>query len=108
MSTRTKILVVIHDLDILSRIYLALVHRNYKAEASDKWEEIPERLKRFKPSLIILGKKEFELAGQNWKLPGIVLTTAGGRVEGVPDEFVVLSQPFTIDTLMQKIETLVI
>ena len=73
MATRTKVLVVDHDLDTLSKIYLTLVHRNYKAEASDKAEEISERLKRFKPSLLILGKVEYSQVRDTLKIPAIVV-----------------------------------
>jgi DNA-binding response OmpR family regulator len=54
MSKRTRILVVDSDLHALSKIYLSLIHKNYKVEASDDAQEIMARTERFKPRLIIL------------------------------------------------------
>ena len=54
MSKRTRILVVDSDLHTLSKIYLSLIHKNYKVEASNDAQEIMARTERFKPHLIIL------------------------------------------------------
>ncbi|HUR12126.1 MAG TPA: hypothetical protein VM012_12185 [Flavitalea sp.] len=108
MSIRTKILVVHHDLDVLSRIYLSLVHRNYKAEATDNWEEVPERLKRFRPSLVIIGIEEFILLQKHVKVPGIVLLRKGDQQDiSLPDDFIGIENPVT-DVLIHAIESLVI
>ena len=89
---RIKILVVHHDLDTLSKIYLALVHRNYKTEASDKVEEIEERIKRLKPALIILGKKEWLSLKDILKMRVIII----------------LEKPFQMEVLIRTIEEQVI
>jgi DNA-binding response OmpR family regulator len=70
---REKILVVDADLDSLSRIYLALIHRRFKTEACNDPHEIPERLKRFKPAVIVLGIKDYGTLSQKLKIPAIVL-----------------------------------
>jgi DNA-binding response OmpR family regulator len=109
MANRTKILVVDSDLDSLSRIYLALVHRNYKAEASDQQQEIAERVKRLKPAVVILGSEEFRSLKQDLKMPAIVLMNKEemkefpGREDLVP-----LEKHVQIDALIRTIETLVI
>jgi DNA-binding response OmpR family regulator len=54
MSKRTRILVVDSDMHTLSKIYLSLINKNYKVEASDDAQEIMARTERFKPRLIIL------------------------------------------------------
>ena len=54
MANRAKILIVDSNLHSLSKIYLSLIHRNYKVEASDNAQEIMPRTERFKPRLIIL------------------------------------------------------
>jgi DNA-binding response OmpR family regulator len=54
MSKRARILVVDSDLHVLSKIYLSLIHKDYKVEATDDAQEIVARTERFKPRLIIL------------------------------------------------------
>lgn len=54
MSKRAKILVVDSDLHALSRIYLSLIHKDYRVEATDDAAEIMQRAERFKPRLLIL------------------------------------------------------
>jgi hypothetical protein len=108
MATRTKILVVDSDLDTLSRVYLALVHRNFKTEASDKIEEIPERVKRLKPALLILGSAEYESYFDRLKLPCILLLVDGeAQPNSLPGDVLVLRKPIHVDVLMQAIEELV-
>lgn len=109
MATRTKVLVVDSDLDTLSKIYLALVHRNYKAEASDKASEILERLKRLKPALIILGPKEYSQISAQLKIPAVVVGLTEELSKLVPvAESVFLQKPFTVDALMKAIESMII
>ncbi|HJW18170.1 MAG TPA: response regulator [Flavisolibacter sp.] len=54
MFKRTRVLVVDSDLHNLSRIYLSLIHKGYKVEASEDGQEIIPRTERFKPSIIII------------------------------------------------------
>jgi DNA-binding response OmpR family regulator len=108
MATRTRVLVVDSDLDLLSRIYLALLHRNYKAEATDKSDEIAERMKRLKPSVIILGFKEYKLLKPLLKVPAILLTEEPESTLALPDDVIAIQKPFQIDTLIRTIESLVI
>ena len=109
MANRTKVLVVDSNLDNLSRIYLALVHRNFKAEASDKAEEIVERLGRLKPALIILGKKEYISLKEKIRIPGIVLIDKGdANTIQLNDEFIAMENPVKIEALIRTIEELVI
>ena len=54
MPKTTRILVVDSDLHTLSKIYLSLIHKNYKVEATDDAQEIIPRIDRFKPRMIIL------------------------------------------------------
>jgi DNA-binding response OmpR family regulator len=54
MSKKARILVVDSDLHALSKIYLGLIHKNYRVEASADANEIIPRVERFKPRLIIL------------------------------------------------------
>lgn len=108
MAIRTKVLVVDSDLDSLSRIYLALIHRNYKAEATDKGEEIAERIRRLKPSVIIFGMKEYAAFGRALKVPAILILDQPQDGMEWTDEIVPLQKPFSIDALIRLIESLVI
>lgn len=54
MPKKARVLVVDSDLHSLSRIYLSLIHKDYKVEAADDAQEIMARTERFKPRLIIL------------------------------------------------------
>ena len=54
MARKPRILVVDSNLHSLSRIYLSLLHKNYKVEATDNAAEIFARTERFKPMLIVL------------------------------------------------------
>jgi DNA-binding response OmpR family regulator len=104
---RTKILVADADITTLSRIYLALIHRNYKAEATDKEEEITERIKRFKPSLLILGLKEYLSVRDQCKIPVIVLTEQEGTKPALTIRDSTIDKPVPIDVLMKRIEEMI-
>ena len=54
MPKKARVLVVDSDLHTLSKIYLSLIHRNYKVEATDNAQEIVASVDRFKPRLVIL------------------------------------------------------
>jgi DNA-binding response OmpR family regulator len=109
MVKRTKILVVDSDLDSLSRIYLALAHRNYKTEVSDRQEEIRERSRRLKPVVIILGKKEYLSEKDNLKVPVIVLVDRDDNREfHLGDDCRLLEKPVKLDQLFRTMDELVI
>ena len=109
MAARTKILVVDSDLDSLSRVYLALVHRNYKVEATDKHEETIERIKRLKPSVVILGKHEFFSLNKELKVPVILLLEKDDLSSiTAHDELVLMDKHASIEKLIHAIEDLVI
>lgn len=109
MANRTRILVVDHDLDSLSRIYLALVHRNFKAEASDKAEEIAERMKRLKPAVLVLGEAEYKALKQELKIPAVVIVEKKDQSGIVAQEdLLLLEKPVPIEELIRTIERLVI
>lgn len=95
------------DLDTLSRVYLALVHRNYKVEASDKKEEIPERIKRLKPVLLILGQIEYLFFQDHLKIPCITLVDLSEDEFYVPEDVIIMRKPIALDQLIQKVEEIV-
>ena len=108
MASRTKVLVVVSDLAALSRIYLALLHRNYRTEATDKTDGITDLIKRMKPSVIVLGMKEYQFIKQKLKTPAILLVEPEEEEIYLPEEIIQLHKPFTIETLIRSIESIVI
>ena len=108
MATRTRILVVDKDLNTLSRIYLALIHRNYKAEASDNLQEITQRIKRLKPSLIILGVDEYNSVKDSLRIP-VILLKDGKAVMPVdlPSDVITVEKSIQVEKLIAAIEELV-
>jgi DNA-binding response OmpR family regulator len=108
MATRKKILVVDSDLDLLSRIYLGLLHRNYKVEATDKVSEVEERIKRLKPSLLILGTQDYLADIGELKIPFIVLVEKDEMpVNHFKVELNLFEKPVSIEKLVRTIEELI-
>ena len=105
---REKILVVDYDLDSLSRIYLALIHRKFKVEACNHSQEIKERLKRSKPAAIILGANDYKTISEKLKIPAIVFmdkdSTNGIRLN---DGDIQLERPVPANKLIEAIEKLI-
>lgn len=105
---REKVLVADQDLDHLTRIYLALLHRNFKTEACNSPEEIRDRLKRFRPSVLVVTSKEYDTLSEKLKIPAVVLTEKGETYLGtLNDGDVLLSKPVHADLLIKTIESLV-
>jgi DNA-binding response OmpR family regulator len=104
---REKILVIDPDLDSLSRIYLALVHRKFKAEACNNSEEIPHRLKRFKPAAIILNLIDYRPISNKLKIPAIVLIENGDAGPALNYGDLPLIKPVQIDELVKAVEMIV-
>jgi DNA-binding response OmpR family regulator len=73
MAIRTRVLVADTDLDALSKIYLSLLHRNYKAEICTNAEDLPQKIKKFKPSVLIIDCSMYLSLERKLKLPVIVL-----------------------------------
>jgi len=103
---REKILVVGHDLDSLSRIYLALIHRKFKAEACNNPDEITARLKRFRPVVIILDIDQYKIISKNLKISAIVLVEDHGTTQLNYGD-IQLQKPVQIEELIKAVETLV-
>lgn len=104
---REKILVVDHDLDSLSRMYLALIHRKFKTEACNNFEEIPARLKRFKPAAIILNGEDYNSISNKLRIPAIVLIENGNTGPVLNYGDLSLKKPVQIDELMKAVEKVV-
>ncbi|MFL5771843.1 MAG: hypothetical protein ACJ75F_01715 [Flavisolibacter sp.] len=108
MPSRIKVLVVVSDLAALSRVYLALLHKNYRTEATDKSEGITERIKRMKPSVIVLGMKEYQTIKNVLKIPAVLLVDPEEEINFLPGDIIPVQKPFTIQTLIRSVESRII
>jgi DNA-binding response OmpR family regulator len=105
---RERILVVDKDIDSLSKIYLAFVQRSFKVEACDNPEKIKERIKKFRPAVIVLQAREYKEVMEKLKIPAIVL--AKKEEEGpiqLNDGDVLLHKPVQANALTKAIEKLI-
>jgi DNA-binding response OmpR family regulator len=87
MPKKERILVVDSDLHNLSRIYLSLVHKEYKVEATDNADEIVARTERFKPRLIILSSATKNLTADVYRevaQQSVQVILVAKKNEGVP------------------------
>ena len=104
---RTRILIANSDLKMLSKIYLTLLHKNYKTEASNEPDELLERIKRFKPSILILDGECFQLLSKRNKIPVIIVSSSTDGMDVPEDEeIIVLHQPVSMEILLQAIKKL--
>ena len=104
---REKILVVDDDLHHLSKIYLALIHRKFKAEACNNPEEIGARLKRFRPSVIILQAEEYLKINRKLKTSAIVMCDGQNLQGDLNYGDITLPRPVSADMLIKTVERLV-
>lgn len=104
---REKVLVTDQDLNHLTRIYLALVHRNFKAEACNIPEELRDRIKRFRPAVIILTLNEYRELSEKLKIPAIVMVEQDENTTPVNDGDIVLVKPVQADALIKAVESLI-
>jgi hypothetical protein len=71
-------------------------------------QELKDRVKRLKPSVIILNKSDYINVMNDLKIPAVVLVNNQDRT-GLPadGELMILEIPVQIDRLVEAIETLV-
>lgn len=98
-----KILVMDTDIDNLSRIYLSLLHRKYKVEVTDKAQEILERIKRFKPALVILCEEDYHSVKTKLRTTTIVLTPKNSATQLNYGDLK-LEKPFSMHDLVKLVE----
>jgi hypothetical protein len=104
---KEKILIVDQDLDALSKMYLALIHRKFKTEACNNSEEIAARLKRFRPAVIILPFEDYNPISSKLKIPAIVLFENGSSAIELNYGDIPLKKPVHVDELIKTVEKLV-
>ena len=92
------------DLDSLSKIYLALIHRKFKVEACNNPEEFSDRIKRFKPAIVILNSKEYSIRSKKLKLPAIVVVDKEHPAVQLNDGDFSLAKPVSVDELIKAVE----
>ncbi|MGZ3880941.1 MAG: hypothetical protein ACXVBF_06370 [Flavisolibacter sp.] len=103
---REKILVVDDDLHSLSKLYFALIHRKFKAEACNNPEEIAARLKRFKPAVIILHAEEYLKINRKLKIPAIVMFQGERFAGDLNYGDITLTGPVSAELLIKAVERL--
>lgn len=103
---REKILVVGQDLDSLSKMYLALIHRNYKTEVCNNPDEVLQRLRRFRPELVIMDEGDYEVFRPRLKMTAIVLTENGEATTELNLGDVILTKPVSAEVLSKTVEQL--
>ena len=109
MITKTKILIVDPDIDSLSKIYLNLLHRHYKVEACNNGEEIVERIKRLKPSILIIHQELYFEIEKKLKIPAIVLLDDPSPVHiREQADLKVLKKPVRTELLVNAVKSLTI
>lgn len=105
---REKILVVDPDLDSLSKFYLALIHRKFKVEACNDPVEFLGRMKRFKPSIVILNTTEYNIHSKKLKIPAIVSVEKDSKSTfQLNDGDTALIKPVSVDELIEAVEKLI-
>jgi len=104
---REKILVVDSDLDSLSKIYLALIHRKFKVEACNNPEEFSDRMKRFKPAVVILNADEYSIRSKKLKQPAVVMIDSENHSVELNDGDISLTKPVSVDELIKAVERLI-
>lgn len=105
---REKILVVDSDLDSLSKIYLALIHRKFKVEACNNPQEFLDRLKRFKPSIVVLSLDEYSVHSKKLRPFAIVVANKDSRTQiELNQGDILLTKPVAVEELIKAVERLV-
>jgi DNA-binding response OmpR family regulator len=104
---REKILVVDPDLDSLSKIYLALIHRRFKVEACNNPDEFSDRMKRFKPAIVILNSNDYSTHCKKLKQAAIVLIDKKDESVQLNDGDIPLTKPVSVDDLIKSVERLI-
>jgi DNA-binding response OmpR family regulator len=104
---REKILVVDPDLDSLSKIYLALIHRRFKVEACNNPDEFSDRTKRFKPAIVILNSNDYRTHCKKLKQAAIVLIDKKDESVQLNDGDIPLTKPVSVDDLIKSVERLI-
>lgn len=104
---REKILVVDSDLDSLSKIYLALIHRKFKVEACNNPEEFSDRMKRFKPAVVILNADEYITRSRKLKQPAVVMIANENHSIELTDGDILIKKPVSVDELIKAVERLI-
>lgn len=92
------------DLHLLSRLYIALVQRGYRTEVTDAVEAASQRIKKWKPVLLITGSAEFHQMKQGLNLPVIVLSENDADEWQSNDGVLVVNKNIPLGELMKQVK----
>src|SRR5437763_14947490 len=109
MTANTRVLIADNDLESLSRLYLKLLHKQIKTEATNTADEIIARIQRFRPHVILLNPSLIELPANNYckklkadyRVTPILLIEPADRTLYLFDT---MTKPIDVDRLLQMIE----
>lgn len=109
MAIKMKVLILDGDIHTLSKVYLALVHRSYKAEAFDNPGQLEARMKKFKPGLLIISREALNEVTVKLKLPMIVIEPEGvNSSSNVDGDVFYIGRPVSADQLMKMVSALTV
>src|SRR5437764_7360728 len=114
MPKKIKALVADSDLDRLSKIYLTLLHKGYRVEATIDAEEIIARMDRMKPNILVLNNSIVNLTDEilnqiNQKRIPVLLVTDHLELDfdyGLK-RFEILDKPNDLHSIDTKIKELI-
>jgi DNA-binding response OmpR family regulator len=114
----SKILVVDDDLDILVVMEILLSMKGFEVDVTAKWENTFEKIKTFKPNLILLdvlisgndGRticKQLKSQSDTKNIPIIMFSAQAGAADSIrkygADDF--LAKPFDVNDLIAKVNS---
>jgi DNA-binding NtrC family response regulator len=112
MPKRIKALVADSDLDMLSKMYLTLLHKGYRVEATNNAEEILARIERFKPNVLVLSASLYNLSDKiyqqiNQKRTPVLLITDHHDLDFGLKKFEIFDKPKDLHSIDSKIKELI-
>ena len=119
MEEKAKILVVEDDMETLSKVYIELLYKDFRVEATNDSEELLSRFDRFRPDLLIISRnlrgfdpvKICDHIKKKNAVPVILLSGEedkhntrlnGCEVEGI------ISRPVDLKEMLEKINALLL
>lgn len=119
MEVKPKILVVEDDMETLSKVYIELLYKDFRVEATNDNEELLSRFDRFRPDLLIISRniqgfdpvKICEHIKNRHAVPVILLTehkdSHNTRLDGCEAEGII-TRPVDLKEMLEKIHMLLL
>ncbi|HWJ25454.1 MAG TPA: hypothetical protein VNS32_02870 [Flavisolibacter sp.] len=109
MTSKMRILIADNDLESLSKLYLKLLHRRIKTEATNSADEIIARIQRFKPHLLLLNPSMIDEPANafckklktDYRVISILLIESSDQFNY---QFDTITKPIDVDVLLDVID----